>query len=517
MSIDLPQNTREIYLQIITDIANNIPELNPQLKNSLINALTAAYTEGAYQLYHPIAKVILEGFPDTATAIYLERWGSIFGIDRNAATPSTGDVLFTGTVGGIIPLATSITGGGSNTYTTTTSGTIANNSFSVSTLTRIGDVVTVTISAGHTFATGMNVTIAGAVEPEYNGSYVIKVTGDFTFTYRILTTPSSPATGTITADADYTIVTVNSDGFGANQNLLSGDTVSLGSPIAGVDNTGYVMPDEIGGGADIETDDSLRNRLLLRLRNYFGNFSKSTIEEKVLSVSGNTRVWVIVADELNFNESITTLTRSGSVATATTATPHGLHSGEYVTISGANEPEYNIGNKILVLDSTNFQYVITGTPASPATGTITAQYNISGLGYIRVYFVRDNDGDGIAIIPTQSEVDTTKTALLEIMPPDMSLQNMIVEAPVAVVIPVTFTSLNPNTPEMQTAIVENLKEAFAANVNLGQDVEIALIESTIYTTTDISGNRVISFNLSVPVGTTTINFNEIGILGTVTF
>ena len=67
---------------------------------------------------------------------------------------------------------------------------------------------------------------------------------------------------------------------------------------------------------------------------------------------------------------ITSLTRSGSTVTASTATPHNLSQYEAVTTSGANEAEYN-GDVVVTStpSATTFTFEISGTPASPATGS----------------------------------------------------------------------------------------------------------------------------------------------------
>jgi hypothetical protein len=51
---------------------------------------------------------------------------------------------------------------------------------------------------------------------------------------------------------------------------------------------------------------------------------------------------------------------------------HGLVSNQYVWIQGANEPEYNGVFQVTVSDSNTYTYTVTGTPSSPATGTIIA-------------------------------------------------------------------------------------------------------------------------------------------------
>lgn len=74
----------------------------------------------------------------------------------------------------------------------------------VSTLTRAGAVATITITAGHGWATGETVIVSGAQQSEYNGGHVVTVLNGTTATYAISGTPVSPATpatvgGTITA------------------------------------------------------------------------------------------------------------------------------------------------------------------------------------------------------------------------------------------------------------------------------------------------------------------------------
>jgi hypothetical protein len=65
----------------------------------------------------------------------------------------------------------------------------------------------------------------------------------------------------------------------------------------------------------------------------------------------------------------TTITRSGATATAT-CTGHGLVNGKQALIKGANQPEYNGVFTVTVVDANTFTYTVTGTPATPATGTI---------------------------------------------------------------------------------------------------------------------------------------------------
>jgi hypothetical protein len=69
----------------------------------------------------------------------------------------------------------------------------------VSTLTRTAQIATVTTSTAHGFSTGQRVTMVGALQVEYRGAFVITVTSATTFTFPVLGSPATPATGSIMA------------------------------------------------------------------------------------------------------------------------------------------------------------------------------------------------------------------------------------------------------------------------------------------------------------------------------
>jgi type IV pilus assembly protein PilY1 len=69
----------------------------------------------------------------------------------------------------------------------------------VSTITRSGTTATVTTSSNHGFNNGDSVTINGANQNEYNGTFIISVVNGTQFTYTVPEYPPTPATGTYTA------------------------------------------------------------------------------------------------------------------------------------------------------------------------------------------------------------------------------------------------------------------------------------------------------------------------------
>jgi len=73
---------------------------------------------------------------------------------------------------------------------------------------------------------------------------------------------------------------------------------------------------------------------------------------------------------------VTSITRSGQTVTVTTTTNHNLSNNIPVTIAGADQSEYNVVDvAIQVISPTQFTYQVTGSPVTPATGTITAAYD----------------------------------------------------------------------------------------------------------------------------------------------
>lgn len=78
----------------------------------------------------------------------------------------------------------------------------------------------------------------------------------------------------------------------------------------------------------------------------------------------------LVAYERFMERVVTSITRSGATATVT-ATAHGYATGQFVNVQGAAQTEYNGKFTITVVDANTFTYPVTGTPATPATGTIT--------------------------------------------------------------------------------------------------------------------------------------------------
>jgi hypothetical protein len=98
--------------------------------------------------------------------------------------------------------------------------------------------------------------------------------------------------------------------------------------------------------------------------------------------SARVGLWATTGDDV-------TITRSGSTATVDHGEEaHGYQTGQKVAIFGADQGEYNGIKTITYIDPNSYSYAVSGTPTTPATGTIKSHRVIldgltSALGVIQ--------------------------------------------------------------------------------------------------------------------------------------
>lgn len=114
----------------------------------------------------------------------------------------------------------------------------------------------------------------------------------------------------------------------------------------------------------------------LILKPSFGN----QFENVVASVTNRTVVNAEIAERSGtytaFGGTISTITRAGNIATATTAAPHSLGTAgsiRFVKIAGATDALYNGTFMITIISATEFIYTMTDVPSANASGTFTAE------------------------------------------------------------------------------------------------------------------------------------------------
>ena len=514
MTIGLPETSKEVEDRIKVDVAREAPDSNPYVQNSWLLALVVGFGRRIFDFYRDLKRSEDNTFPDTATGERAEQWGTIYGKTRIPASQAAGNCIATGIANTIIPAAT-IAVSGDNSYTVDSSSIIAAQSISVDNISRSGTIGSVITAGDHNLSSIVPVTISGATEPEYNvADAAITVTGLRTFTYEVLGSPSTPATGaTILVAFTVATVPVTSVEFGAGTNLTLDTPLTLQSPISGANDILGTDYGEIGGGTDQETDAEFKTRYLDRIQNPVAHFSVSDIVSKAKEVAGVTRVFVEEAGTTFDVVNITSINRVGQVATVVTPIAHNLEDHMQVTVTGATETEYNVvDERILVVDATTFIYLVTGTPATPASGGPSATGSIP-LGVVRIYFTRDND---VSSIPSASEVIDVNTKLREIRPANTSVNSMLVRAPTAVPVTFVFSILDPNTLTMRDAIAANLAQFFEEGTVVGLDIDEDAYRAVIKNTVDTeTGDTVANFDLTVPIADIAIGSGEIGTLGTI--
>lgn len=116
-------------------------------------------------------------------------------------------------------------------------------------------------------------------------------------------------------------------------------------------------------------------------------------------------------DDAKRSQSVT-ITRSGTTATVA-LNAHGYSVGAIVIIAGASQAAYNGTKTILSVATNSFTYEVTGSPATPATGTITA---VAGDGVERdntlargEFAIRRN---GLQFILDYNDAGTVKNIIL---------------------------------------------------------------------------------------------------------
>jgi hypothetical protein len=281
-------------------IRNNLPTLDTSTeRRSLIGGLITSIGSGLTDWYVAMKRwVDKEPWPQTATAdgtLYSGWWQAITKLQPNPATTAAGFICIGGTASTLIPGGTQMTANGV-TYATKFDTPIIANPFTASSLTTdiYGNATFTTVNP-HMIATGMSVTVSGAIPSTYNGTYTVTALSATTFTYLMASVPGSPASGGITATSTFASVEVQATSTGEITNLSSGASLTLTSAPAGANSTAYVTFYGVSGGADTETDASYRARTLQALGTDFGMFTSNEIQEVVMTYPNVARVMIRTA------------------------------------------------------------------------------------------------------------------------------------------------------------------------------------------------------------------------------
>jgi len=292
MPIDIPESATEVLNRSKADIQRELQSSNPSGKNHWLTAIVVAFSMRIYDFYLQLNEAIKQNFADTATGDFLLRLAAIWGITQNVATKASGNVVATGTATTSIPINTVLSAASIGTFTTTSAATISAATVNVDSLTRSGTTVTLTTASDHGLATGVSGTIASAANSEYNITAELTVIDTDQVQYEIVGSPADEPATSATLSFTTASVPVESDEFGVDFNLDAGTQLTLQSPITNVDDTLTVDFNGVTGGADTESNASIRSRYLDRIQNPVANFNVAAVEQQAKLISGVTRVFV---------------------------------------------------------------------------------------------------------------------------------------------------------------------------------------------------------------------------------
>lgn len=220
-----------------------------------------------------------------------------------------------------------------------------------------------------------------------------------------------------------------------------------------------------------------------------GTPGSSIADASPLSTTDGVEYLTVGAATISTNVvSISTLTRIGTTATATTASNHNLASLMSVAIGGANETDYNGTVVITVTGLNTFTYEVTGSPASPATGTITVTSDSASVSIQSVGFSQGTNQDAgtdITFNGTISGVDSKTTVQFGAIgggtndETDENFRLRVIEA-----------YANPISTFSKPAIIKKAKEVSGVTRVFVEEITPAVGDVTIYFTRDNDDNII---------------------------
>lgn len=295
MAINIPESSSVVKARVRSSIQTMLQLSNPMLRGSWIGAIVDSFSERIYDFYYAIVSAIDEIFPDTTTT-NLERWGSFYNLQPNAAKTSVGKIVFQSAntaADDPIPVGQVFVDGNGNEFVCTELSAVEafSDTASATSLERSSTTATFVADRPHFLKSGNQVTISGASHSAYNGTKTVTVTNETTFTFTVDVGATTPATG-----ASFTrfgnSVAVKSVAYGVAMNLPAYTSVTLQSPVANILDDAFVDYQGLSGAADRETTEEFRTRVLDVIRNPVAHFNVSDITRVAKEVTGITRVFV---------------------------------------------------------------------------------------------------------------------------------------------------------------------------------------------------------------------------------
>ena len=204
---------------------------------------------------------------------------------------------------------------------------------------------TATATVNNSFEVGDWVSISGASQAGYNGTFQVTYATASYFTYTVPVSTPSPATGASVALLSQE-VTLGQTGGTATATLAAGN------------NYGYAVGDWV---LITGANEAAYDGLVQITAAPSGGFKYSVLPgAPTMATGGDIQAWIV-------SRHATSLTRSGTVATATIANTY--QAGEVVSISGANNPGFDGVFVVQSATSTSFTFTVSSSLPSSDSST----------------------------------------------------------------------------------------------------------------------------------------------------
>lgn len=276
----------DFFRTISGKFQKELPSVDPTIQSSLTRSSAVGAATAGASLQEGLQDAVDQIFWQTADDDFLELIGEYDETIRFSAQPAKGLCSVEGVVSTLIPAGTQLNRNGI-TYQTLSGSSVTAYNDTISLSISAGIVTAITAST-HSLATGLSVTITGATQTGYNGTFVITVIDGNTFTYEV--------EGSFTTDngqysSNFAILDVQSTTSGSDTNVESGGPLTI--DVINVEDTAYTHVSGIVGGLDQETIEDYRIRVGEAHTITPGISTTASIVFSAKKIPGNTRIFIV--------------------------------------------------------------------------------------------------------------------------------------------------------------------------------------------------------------------------------
>jgi len=289
-----PSSEASIAEKMISDFRASFIDVNKE-EYSFISPSDITYIEilafssRLYDWYFAMRFLIVNLLLPTVSSSYIEPWAVIKGVTRKENTPAIGWISLLAESGGlVIPSGSEFTSLDNAVYTSLDIATSSSVSYSASTISIIGNsvILGLTLTGGatdHGFYSGLAVTIAGSVNPSYNGVKTITVIDAQTIKFDVpIAGLTEPVPSAISVSTILAKVKVQSEEYTEDRNKSSGAVLILSNNITGIEESGRVWYSGIIGGGSTETDAEFRDKVVSKFSSVYTRFNKNDVKDLIL-------------------------------------------------------------------------------------------------------------------------------------------------------------------------------------------------------------------------------------------